>query len=478
MKLLAVIAALSVVKRIGGTWSPCCEALKSTSLRDQVFDPNSTQYRQSIESYWSQDVRLHPTCIVQPYSPADVSQAVSTLVQANDHRPHCQFAVRSGGHSTVPGANNIHPGVTLDLSNLNATAYDPATSTASIGPGAHWDSVYSILFQHGVAVSGGRASNVGVGGLVTGGGNSFFAAQYGLVCDTVVNFEIVLADGRIINANRTSHADLWKALKGGSNNFGVVTRIDLEVFQKDQFWGGVVSYDNHTMPQQASALVNFTNHIVEDPYASLIVMLQYTANADTNLVTNALHYTEPVAYPDAFDAFYDMSNVSDTTRFDTLGAFTDELNQAADFHNLFLTLTFKNDARVIQYAADLQNGIIEDAKAYVKSTNYTLNTVFQPFPALFGKIGLYLIDWSWENEADNEFFNDRGYRVMQEVQACAERLRAEYRFIYLNYAGPGQNPLQSYGEDNLIELTRVAKKYDPHGVFQTQVPGGFKISQA
>ncbi|KAF7596924.1 hypothetical protein BBP40_011969 [Aspergillus hancockii] len=276
-----------------------CEALSATSLQDQVFYQNSNRYQESIESYWSLDVRLYSGCLVQPYPALGVSLAVSTLVKYNDHTPRCQFAVRSGGHTTVAGFDNIDAGVTIDLSKLNSTAFDPATSIASIQPGARWGPVYSTLGKHGVAVSGERAATVGVGGLVTGGGNSFFSAQYGLTCDSV-NFQVVLANGRI-------------ALKGGTNNFGVVTRIDLQAFEQGKFWGGVVSHDNKTTPRQISALVNFTSHVVDDPYASLIPLYCYIATTDTNLMSNILHYTKPVERPAAFDDFYSMPSIGSST---------------------------------------------------------------------------------------------------------------------------------------------------------------------
>lgn len=49
------------------------------------------------------------------------------------------------------------------------------------------------------------------------------------------------------------------------------------------------------------------------------------------------------------------------------------------------------------------------------------------------------------------------------------------KFEYLNYAGPHQSPLASYGADNLNFLRQISKKYDPTGVFQSKVPGGFKL---
>jgi hypothetical protein len=48
----------------------------------------------------------------------------------------------------------------------------------------------------------------------------------------------------------------------------------------------------------------------------------------------------------------------------------------------------------------------------------------------------------------------------------------------MNYAGPGQDPLSGYGEENFRYLAAMAKKYDPTGVFQTQCPGGWKVSGA
>jgi hypothetical protein len=51
---------------------------------------------------------------VQPRSAKDVSRAVSTLVDTDAGA--CKFAVRSGGHTTWAGANDISDGVTIDLS--------------------------------------------------------------------------------------------------------------------------------------------------------------------------------------------------------------------------------------------------------------------------------------------------------------------------------------------------------------------------
>jgi FAD/FMN-containing dehydrogenase len=170
-----------------------CTALKTSSLAEQVFYPSNSDYHTSLSTFWRSDIQqTYPACIVQPRNAADVSLTLSTLVESNDNTPRCQFSIRSGGHGTVLGSTNRDYGVTVDLSLLSSTVYNPEVGTASIGPGARWKGVYSALAGYGVAVPGGRGGTVGVGGFVTGGGNSFHSARYGFTCDAVVNFEVCL----------------------------------------------------------------------------------------------------------------------------------------------------------------------------------------------------------------------------------------------------------------------------------------------
>lgn len=113
---------------------------------------------------------------------------------------------------------------------MNQTTYDVDTTIASVQPGARWGAVYKALEPFGVAAVGGRADVVGVGGFITGGGYSFHTGTRGWACDAVHNFELVLANGSVIDVNREQHADLFQALKGSSGNLGLVTRVDLSTF--------------------------------------------------------------------------------------------------------------------------------------------------------------------------------------------------------------------------------------------------------
>ena len=82
-------------------------------------------------------------------------------------------------------------------------------------------------------------------GLLLAGGVNFYGNQVGFGCDTVINYEVVLADGSVVEANKTSNSDLFWALKGGSSNFGIVTRFDLETVKSRKVWAGT-----HTVAAQ------------------------------------------------------------------------------------------------------------------------------------------------------------------------------------------------------------------------------------
>jgi FAD/FMN-containing dehydrogenase len=93
-------------------------------------------------------------------------------------------------HSPIANWANIAQGVTIDLALLNQITLSSDNRAISIGPGNRWEDVYKKLDPLHVAVAGGRVGDVGVAGLITGGGISFFTPRYGMVCDNVLNYEV------------------------------------------------------------------------------------------------------------------------------------------------------------------------------------------------------------------------------------------------------------------------------------------------
>jgi len=112
-----------------------------------------------------------------------------------------------------------------------------------------WSDVYRYLEPYGLAVPGGRIGPVGVPGLLLAGGVNFYGNEVGWAADSVVNYEIVLADGSLTNVNKTHLPDLFWALKGGSSNFGIVTRFDVETIKSPKIWGGTYTVSSQYLGQ-------------------------------------------------------------------------------------------------------------------------------------------------------------------------------------------------------------------------------------
>jgi hypothetical protein len=335
-------------------------------LGDKVSFPNSTIFELSIDSYWSnQEVAVTPSCIVSPTSTEDVSQAVgilSTLSKDGESTSvGCKFAIRSGGHTPWAGAANIEYGVTIDLSALNQVTVSSDQTVTAVGAGNRWLDVYLKLDALDLAIPGGRVAGVGVGGLITGGGISFFSPRVGFVCDSVVNFEVVLASGEIVSANATSNPALWAALKGGSNNLGVVTKFDMRTFAQGKFWGGFVFYDIETVPQQLEVLVAYTNQTNYDVFGAVINSYSWSAQNGFN-VANNLEYTMPVVNPPVLQPWTAIQpQLFSTMRISNLSDFTIELNDNSPDgrENFFYTATYSNDLETLTHIFDQFNATLQ-----------------------------------------------------------------------------------------------------------------------
>lgn len=202
---------------------------------------------------WSKAAQLSPSCVFEPSSKEDVSGALAILVQDGT-----KFAVRGGGHMPIPGAANIDNGVLISMSNMKTMQLARNNSIAQLGPGLRWLEVYDWISSYGLGVIGGRFAPVGVPGLLLGGGISFFGSRYGWASNMVANLEVVLANSTIVNANANENPDLFWALKGGSNNFGIVTRFDIKTFPMREVYGGSTIYSPEYLSDVMDAAASYS----------------------------------------------------------------------------------------------------------------------------------------------------------------------------------------------------------------------------
>jgi FAD/FMN-containing dehydrogenase len=150
-------------------------------------------------------------------TPEDVSEAILFA-----RRHGLRAAPRSGGHCFAGRSST--EGIVIDVSPMRSVSVSGGVAT--IGAGARLGAVYDALDANGLAVPAGCGPSVGIAGLALGGGLGILGRRHGLTSDSLLEAQVVLADGRIVECNERNEPDLFWALRGaGGGNFGVVTSL-------------------------------------------------------------------------------------------------------------------------------------------------------------------------------------------------------------------------------------------------------------
>lgn len=183
-----------------------CNVL-SRVLSSETQRPGTDAYTANQASYWAQQQSsISPQCFVQVKRASSIAIAI-TLSRVTQ----CPFAIRSGGHSDVPGASNVEDGVTIDMSKLNEVTVAADEKTVYVGSGAKWGDVYQVLDALELAIIGGRAASVGVGGLTLGGKEFLMLKVEVMGCDLANG--AFQAECRIFRVVKVSPAITWRIIR-------------------------------------------------------------------------------------------------------------------------------------------------------------------------------------------------------------------------------------------------------------------------
>jgi FAD/FMN-containing dehydrogenase len=172
-----------------------------------------------------------------------------------------EVAVRGGGHNPA-GHCVLDGGLVIDLSLLRGVEVDRNARTARAEGGSTWADFDSATQVDGLITPGGVVGSTGVCGLTLGGGIGHLTAQHGLTCDNLIAAELVVPDGRIIDATRTENSELLWGLRGGGGNFGVATRLEFRLHRLDTLVGGMLVFDEKGA---AGALRRFRDVVASSP---------------------------------------------------------------------------------------------------------------------------------------------------------------------------------------------------------------------
>lgn len=254
--------------------------------------------------------------------------------------------------------------------------------------------------------------------------------------------------------------------------------------------GGFTIYDISTKNAQFEAFEALTGSPDYDPYAALINNYVFAAATNSWSIASNLQYTKAEENPAFFENFTSLPQLYSTMRVSNLTDFALELAASSPVgrRQLFLTATYGNSAKMMSNILDISNSTVQEL-VDVPDLAYSLS--FQPIPTVItskakgqnslgltgeeGNLFNLLLTVSWGTQDDDERIYRQARALFDESEAVARELGLFNEYVYLNYAAPWQDPLGGYGAESKARLQAVSKKYDPQGVFQKRVPGGFKL---
>ncbi len=422
-----------------------------------IIEPGAAEFESASRTVLASG---RPAYVLRPLSVRDVQAAVGFAAGSG-----LALSVRGGGHSFA-GFGTNDGGVVIALDALaDVEVVDKESHVVRIGGGATWGQVATALAPHGLAISSGDTTSVGVGGLTLSGGIGWKVRKYGLALDNLLAADVVTADGELLRATPTEHPNLFFAIRGGGGNFGVVTAFEFQAHPTTDVFHGTIAFPAaeaaavlqgwatylRSAPEELTSVVAFANPFAGGPEAPVGIQVVFDGDDaelaaraidpirrlgtvisdDVTLMPYADTLVEGMVPPPGFavatrNAFVDKESVSDVLRILTeVGA-----SERSPF------IAVRSIGGAVSRVAD-------DATAYAhrQAELMVMTTIAGPAPVVAaGRPGLAAV---WERLAphvDGAYANFLGSATDEDVAA-----------VY---------PARTYER-----LAEVKRRYDPENLF-------------
>lgn len=204
-----------------------------------------------------------PSAVVAAVDERDVVAAVE--LAAAQGQP---LGVLATGHGPAVPADDAVLITTKRMSNVEV---DAESATAWVEAGARWRQVLERTTVHGLAPLNGSSPNVGAVGYLVGGGAGLLGRRFGFAADHVRRLRMVTAEGRLREVTAETDPDLFWAVRGGNDNFGVVVGMEIDLFPVPRLYGGGLYFAGQATDEVMRAYAEWTRHIPEEMASSVLL---------------------------------------------------------------------------------------------------------------------------------------------------------------------------------------------------------------
>ncbi|KAI0803472.1 hypothetical protein GGR55DRAFT_700016 [Xylaria sp. FL0064] len=237
------------------------------------LDPDWVSY----SSTYNRRVPVAPRIVILPATTEQVSQAVRWAAACG-----LKVQARSGGHSYASHSNGeVDGSVVIDLRKLQDIDLRD-DGIVRVGGGVRLGNLARALWQEGRALTHGTCPTVGIGGHFTHGGFGFTSRTWGLAMDQIVGLDVVIADGRVVQASEEENEDIFMAMRGAADSFGIVVNFYLRTQEMPKTilkWTVEARQAMRSVESAVEAfehVQNFVNNsAVVDKYLNLVIFMTH-----------------------------------------------------------------------------------------------------------------------------------------------------------------------------------------------------------
>ena len=191
---------------------------------------------------------------VKASGPQDIQRTVAYAAQKNIRLVIRNTAHDYLGRSTGAGALAVWTHHLKDITYIPEFCSSAYSGPAfKVGAGVQGFELMAAARDYGLVTVGGECPTVGVaGGYTQGGGHSAISTSFGLAVDNALEFQVVTAAAKLVNASPVENPDLYWALKGGGGStYGIVVSMTIKAHKAAVFGGATVNFNTANNNQAA-----------------------------------------------------------------------------------------------------------------------------------------------------------------------------------------------------------------------------------
>ena len=427
--------------------------LARADLVGAVVGPGHGDYDR-LRRVYNAVIERRPAAIVQAATAGDVQAVVRIAAERG-----LPLAVRCGGHSFA-GLGTCDHGIVCNLSQMNAVVVDAEAMTVEVGGGALLGDVDRAGEKHGLVTPAGVVSHTGVGGLTLGGGMGYLSRRFGLTIDSLIEADIVTADGALRRVGAQEDPDLFWAIRGGGGNFGVVTRFKFRMHVL-----GPTVIRRWTCPASATAAIlrQYRDELRDSPreFTTAFILSQEslalraiwsgsTAGAAARMERLA-RLPGAVPDPNANMSFLELQRASD-----------DILPWGRRYYSKGGFLEAMDDRAIEIIAGSVASMPVPGLEVYCLQLGGAVCDIAEDATAYSGRAGAFywISQGVWDSPDDDE-------RAIAWCRRTADGLAAlSLKANYVNEQADTGVARGAYGEAKYRRLANLKWRYDPTNLFR------------